>query len=44
LPVHSLAAPLLALELQGRVLTDAQGQLSPCDPGRQLASAQFRLL
>lgn len=44
IPVHELAAPLLSLELQGRLITDAQGQLSPCDPGRQLASAQFRLL
>jgi DNA processing protein len=44
IPVHELAAPLLSLELQGRLVTDAQGQLSPCVPGRQLASAQFRLL
>lgn len=44
LPVQALAAPLLILELQGRLITGAQGQLSPCDPGRQLASAQFRLL
>lgn len=44
LPIQDLAAPLLALELQGRLITGHQGQVSPCEPQRQLASAQFRLL
>jgi len=44
LPVHTLAAALLELELQGLLITGAQGLLSPGRPGHQLASAQFRLL
>lgn len=44
LPVQALAAALLELELHGWLITGAQGLLSPCQPGRQLASAQFRLL
>lgn len=44
LPVHSMACALLELELQGWLITGAQGLLSPCQPGHQLASAQFRLL
>jgi DNA processing protein len=43
-PVHTLAAALLELELQGWLVTGAQGLLSPFQPGHQLASAQFRLL
>lgn len=44
LPVHTLSCALLELELQGWLITGAQGLLSPCQPGHQLASAQFRLL
>lgn len=44
LQVHEIAASLLELELRGLLLTGAQGLLSPCQQGRELASAQFRLL
>lgn len=44
LPVHALASSLLELELGGLLITGAQGLLSPGQPGRELASAQFRLL